>query len=149
MLKEAEDVLAVLRAVHGSVDTMLADVEDADWTRRPAPGFNAIAPVVEHMALVERRFLSAVAGRPEAIDTQAPFKAEHWDVAAVKREWQAALEFSAAAVAGLREGDLDAPGLKLGIGELNRRQLLAYAIGHATHHRGQLPLLKRLLQSRT
>lgn len=145
MLKEVEDLLGVLQGMHRSIDAMVADMTDAEWLRKPAPNMNNIASIMEHIVLVERRFFSVLAGDPQNIDSQATFKAETWDVPAIRRQWAESLALAESSAAHLTAADLDAPGLKLGIGELDKRQLLAYVSGHTAHHRGQIPIVKKML----
>lgn len=145
MLKEALDAYNLLARVHQSIDNMLKDVPEQDWLRRPGTGFNTIASIVEHMALVERKFMSAVAGQVADIDSGAPFRAETWDVTKVKETWVQALAFSKNVLEDVQLQALDEPGMKVGIGELNKRQLIMHTIAHTAHHRGQLPLIKRML----
>jgi uncharacterized damage-inducible protein DinB len=145
MIPEVQDQYQLLVSVHRSVDKMVADLSDEQWLKKPAENFNNIASVVEHVVLVERKFLAALAGTSADMDVQAPFRASHWDVASIKRQWQENLQIAEETLSKLTEQDLTAPGLKLGIGELNKRQLLSYMIAHTVHHRGQIPLIKKLL----
>lgn len=145
VLKEVEDSLGLLRAIHRTIDAMVADMADEEWLQKPAPNMNNIASIMEHIILVERRLLSVLAGDPQTIDTQAPFHADHWDVPAIRRQWGESLTFAEAAVTSLTVTDLDAPGLKLGVGELDKRQLFAYVSSHTAHHRGQIPIVKKML----
>ncbi|WP_029421256.1 DinB family protein [Alicyclobacillus macrosporangiidus] len=146
MIPEVADLFSLWKLVHASVDKMIADLTDEQLTKKPE-GNNAIAAVLEHTALVERKFLSALAGQVEDIDVQAPFKASSWDAAKAKGLWNDVLSYGEQVLSGLTAEQLSQPGLKLGVGELNKRQLLAYMIGHTAHHRGQIPILKRLIQA--
>lgn len=146
MIPEVADQFSLWKLVHASVDKMIADLSDEQLTKKPE-GNNAIAAVLEHTALVERKFLSALSGQVEDIDVQAPFKASSWDAAKVKGLWNDVLSYGEQVLSGLTAEQLSQPGLKLGVGELNKRQLLAYMIGHTAHHRGQIPILKRLIEA--
>lgn len=145
MIREVADEYQILRAVHASIDKMLEGLSDEQWVTKPLPNFNAIAAVMDHVVRVEKRFMSAIAG--EEIDTKSmePFAVDHWDVSAIRDAWAASLPYAEQVLATVTESDLIKTGLKLGVGEMNRRQLLTYAIAHATHHRGQIPLLRKLL----
>jgi uncharacterized damage-inducible protein DinB len=146
VLKEVQDMLELLKSVHASVDRMVADLTPEQWVEKPHPNMNNIASILHHTALVERKFLSVIAGEPAEIDAGAPFKAETWDVDAIKREWQDVLQYAESVLSKVTEDDLNQYGMKLGMGaEVNKRQLLAYAIAHTAHHRGQIPLIKKLL----
>ncbi|SFU54187.1 DinB family protein [Alicyclobacillus macrosporangiidus] len=146
MLPEVADLLSLWKSVRASMDKMIADLTDEQLTRKPENN-NAIAAVLEHTALVERKFLSALSGQVEDIDVQAPYEASSWDAAKVKALWNDVLAYGEQVLSGLTAEQLTQPGLKLGVGELNKRQLIAYMIAHTAHHRGQIPILKRLIQA--
>jgi uncharacterized damage-inducible protein DinB len=145
MLPEVRDQLNLLQSVHASIDKMLDGLSDEQWLKKPREDFNNIASVIEHVILVERKFLAALSGESVDIDVQAPFRANEWDVQRIRSEWRDSLAKAESVLDKLTEADLAAPGLKLGIGEVNKRQLLAYTIAHTAHHRGQIPLIKKLL----
>ncbi len=145
MNHEVAEIFFVLKAVHESVDKMLEGLTDEEWLTKPADNFNNVASIIEHVTQVERRFMSALAGTAEAIDSGATFRATSWDVAKIKGEWANSLPYAKSQLEQVSAEDLEKPGLKLGVGDLNRRQLITYAIGHLTHHRGQIPLVKKLL----
>ncbi|WP_067624829.1 DinB family protein [Alicyclobacillus acidiphilus] len=145
MVKEVADLYQLLESVHTSIDKMLDGLSDEDWIKKPRPDFNNIASIIEHTALVERRFFTQLQGETPDIDAGRPFKADSWDVAKVKALWAESLDYARAALEGLTESDLDQFAAKLGVGEVNKRQLIAYAIAHTAHHRGQIPLVKKLL----
>ncbi|GMA60345.1 DinB family protein [Alicyclobacillus fastidiosus] len=145
MLKEVSDHFEVLSMIHGSIDKMLDGLTEQQWLQRPNDGFNNIASIIDHITRVEKKFFSAVAGQSLELDTQAPFKAGQWDVSAIQQEWAAILRFSRDVLEGLSQEDLDSPGLSLRVGDLNKRQLIVYAIGHTTHHRGQIPLVLKMI----
>ncbi|MCL6517348.1 DinB family protein [Alicyclobacillus sp.] len=144
MIPEVADLFSLWKMVHASVDKMIADLTDEQLTKKPE-GNNSIAAVLEHTALVERKFLSALAGEVQNIDTQAPFKASSWDVAKIKADWNDVVSYGESVLSKLTAEQLSEFGLKLGVGEVNKRQLLVYMISHTTHHRGQIPILKRLV----
>lgn len=144
MLKEVSDYFEVLSMVHSSIDKMLDGLTVEQWLQRPSDGFNNVASILDHMIRVEKKFFSAVAGQSLELDTQEPFKAGQWDVAAIQKDWAASLPLIRDALEGLSQDDLDLPGLSLRVGELNKRQLIVYAIGHTTHHRGQIPLVLKM-----
>ncbi|MDP9727114.1 DinB family protein [Alicyclobacillus tolerans] len=146
MLKEVEDQYQVLTMVHQSIDQMLEGLHQDDWQKCPKAGFNSIVSILDHVILVEKKFFSAVSGNPMDMDTQLPFKVDHWDVSAVQQAWSEILPYAQSVLEPLNASDLEKPGLNLRVGQLNRRQLITYAIGHTTHHRGQIPLLLKLLK---
>ncbi|WP_134158358.1 DinB family protein [Alicyclobacillus sacchari] len=145
MIQEVADLYQLFVSVHATVDKMLEGLSDDDWVKKPQPNFNNIASIVEHVALVERRFFAQVKGELSQLDAGEPFRAESWDVAKIKELWVSNLEFAKSALEPLSESDLAEFGAKLGVGEVNKRQLIAYAIAHTAHHRGQIPLVKKLL----
>ncbi|MCL6637077.1 MAG: DinB family protein [Alicyclobacillus sp.] len=144
MIPEVADLVQVWKTIRGSVEQMLAELSDEQWERKPE-GNNAIAAVIEHVALVEKMFLSAIAGQPGPGDVQAPFKASSWSAAQARQQWQESLAFGERVLANVQPEQLSEFALKLRFGELNKRQALAYMIAHTDHHRGQIPLLKRML----
>ncbi|GLV13172.1 hypothetical protein Heshes_08560 [Alicyclobacillus hesperidum] len=145
MIQEVADLYQLLVSVHTSVDKMLEGLSDDDWLKKPQQNLNNIASIVEHTALVERRFFAQVKGQVPELDAGAPFRADSWDVPKIKALWADNLEFAKHALEALSEADLAQFGAKLGIGEVNKRQLIAYAVAHTAHHRGQIPLVKKLL----
>ncbi|EJY54486.1 DinB family protein [Alicyclobacillus hesperidum URH17-3-68] len=145
MIQEVADLYQLLANVHASVDKMLEGLSDDDWVKKPQQNLNNIASIVEHTALVERRFFAQVKGEVPELDAGAPFRAESWDVPKIKALWADNLEFAKHALEALSEADLAQFGAKLGIGEVNKRQLIAYTVAHTAHHRGQIPLVKKLL----
>lgn len=147
MLKEVSDQLQMLKYVHQGIDKMLEGLTEEELLRSPGEGFNPIASIIDHVAKVERKFLAAVAGEQLDIDTGAPFKASTWDVTAIKRDFQEVLAFSESVLAEVTESQLNEVGLTVGGGEVDKRQLITFAIFHAAHHRGQIPLLKKWIQS--
>jgi uncharacterized damage-inducible protein DinB len=147
IIPEVRDQFDLLNKVHHTMDKMLEDLSPSEWTTKPQDNMNSIAAVIEHVVLVERKFLSVLAGSPEAIDTQAPFKANQWDVAAIREAWRNSLPAAERVLAAVKEEDLSSEGLTLGIGPVNKRQLIAYMIAHTAHHRGQIPILKKLLRT--
>ncbi len=145
MIKEVQDQFELLKAIHATVDKSLEGLSDEDWVRKPGEGFNTIASIIEHTMLVEQKFLTVVAGHPAEIDSQATFTAASWDVAKIKDKWSKILDDAKIVLEQINEATLDEPGMKAGIGDLNKRQVLSYLLVHTAHHRGQIPLLKRLL----
>lgn len=145
MLKEVSDQFEVLSLVHSSIDNMIGDLSDEQWVLQPRDNLNNIASIVHHIILVEKKFMSAISGAPLDIDTGAPFKDPHLDVAAIRKAWANSLSQSRAVLDGLSDADLDKPGLSLRIGDLNKRQLITYTVGHTTHHRGQVPLILKMI----
>ncbi|MCL6452619.1 MAG: DinB family protein [Alicyclobacillus sp.] len=145
MLPELEDEYKLLERIHDSIDKMLEGLTDEQLLRKPLPNFNNIASVLDHTARVERRFFSAVAGDPVDTKSQEPFQVDEWDLGAIRAAWADALAYARQVLEGVEEGELEQPGLKLGIGDLNKRQLVTYAIAHTAHHRGQIPLIRKLL----
>lgn len=145
MEKEVADLYDLLGTIHASVDKMVEDLTDDQWLKKPLPNFNHVAAVIDHVTRVERKFFSVLAGESLDIDTAAPFKAESWDLNSIRQEWAASLEHAAKALERVSQEELEQPGLRLRVGELNKRQLIAYAVAHTSHHRGQIPLIKKLL----
>ena len=147
MIAEVRDTYAILESVHRSIDKMLEGLTDEQLVEKPFENMNNIASILEHTLLVERRFLSALLGDSQTIDSQKPFQATAWDVASIKKQWEDVLPYAKEVFAKLRESDMEQPGLKLGVGELNKRQLMLYTVAHTTHHRGQIPIVKKFLKN--
>ncbi len=145
MIKEVSDQLDLLQAIHASIDKSLEGLSDEDWVRKPGESFNSIASIINHAMLAEQRFLSVVVGHPADIDTQEPFHTQSFDVVKTKDKWAKLVGDARVVLESVNEVTLTEPGLKLGVGDLNKRQLLSYMLAHTAHHRGQIPLLKRLL----
>ncbi|MDI9259455.1 DinB family protein [Alicyclobacillus sendaiensis] len=145
MLKEMQDLHDLYLKVHATIHQMVDDLTDEQWVKKPADHFNNIASILEHTLLVERRFFAQLKGETPDIDARAPFLATSWDVAKIKSMWAENERLARDAFAHLTAQQLDEPGAKLGVGEVNKRQLAAYAIAHTAHHRGQIPLVKKLL----
>lgn len=145
MLTEVKDHFEVLTKAHQSIDKMLENLTAEQWSARPQGTFNSIASVVDHVCRVEHKFMSAVSGQSIDIDTQLPFKEATWDVASIQSTWANMLPEWEGVLEQVTADDLERDGLKLGIGTLNRRQLIVYGMGHTLHHRGQIPLLLKLL----
>ena len=146
MVKEVSDQFALLKMIHSTMDKMMEDLSDEDWMRKSGDEFNSVAAVVDHVLLVEDKFLSALSGVVNNIGTQTPFQSGPASLEDIRSRWAASLPAAEAVLSGLSEADLDSPGLKLGVGELNKRQLLSYMIAHTAHHRGQIPIIKKLNQ---
>ncbi|MCF8566130.1 DinB family protein [Alicyclobacillus tolerans] len=145
MIQESADQFALLTAIHASIDKMVEGLSDEQWLKKPGDGYNNVASILDHVCRVEQKFFAALAGENVDIDTQAPFKAASWDLAAIRTAWQDSLSRAQSALAGLTEASMGEPGMKLGIGDLNKRQLISYAIAHTAHHRGQIPIVKKLI----
>lgn len=147
MIAEARDAYAILESVHRSIDKMLEGVTDQQLLEKPFENMNNIASILEHTTLVEQRFLSSLAGDVQTIDSQKPFQASSWDVTSIKQQWEDVLRYAKDVFEKLKQDDMEQPGLKLGVGELNKRQLMVYTIAHTTHHRGQIPIVKKFLKN--
>ncbi len=147
MIAEARDAYVVLESVHRSIDKMLEGLTDQQLLEKPFENMNNIASIVEHTTLVEKRFLSSLTGVVQTIDSQKPFQASLWDVTAIRQQWEDVLKYAKEVFEKLEQTDMEQPGLKLGIGELNKRQLMVYTIAHTTHHRGQIPIVKKFLKN--
>lgn len=147
MITEVRDAYVVLESVHRSIDKMLEGLTDQQLLEKPFENMNNIASIVEHTTLVEKRFLSSLAGDVQTIDSQKPFQTSTWDVSAIKQQWEDVLRYAKEVFEKLEQSDMEQPGLKLGIGELNKRQLMLYTIAHTTHHRGQIPIVKKFLKN--
>lgn len=148
MIQEVQDLYGLLEAVHASVDRMLDGLTPEQWLQKPRPDSNNIASVIDHVVRVERKFLSAVAGKVEPIDAGEPFRVQEWDLDAIRGAWAGSLSYARQALADVREESLSADDeLELGVGKLNKRQLISYAIAHTSHHRGQIPLIKKWLDT--
>lgn len=145
MLKEVSDHFEVLTLVHSSIDKMVEGLSQEQWLYRPNGTFNNIASIIDHISRVEKKFMSAISGQPLDIDTQLPFKDMHWDVSMTQQAWADMLPYCRSVLESLTEFGLEEPGLSLRVGDLNRRQLIVYTIGHTTHHRGQIPLILKLM----
>lgn len=147
MTKDVQDMLQLLTAVHETIDTLVEDLSDAEWLAKPRPDFNNVASVLEHVTMVEHRFLTVLNGQAPEAATRNPFQADTWDVAAIRKAFAGTLDYAHEVLSHLDATTLDQHALKLGIGDVDRRQLLAYTIAHTTHHRGQLPLIKKLIRT--
>ncbi|MDQ0188525.1 DinB family protein [Alicyclobacillus cycloheptanicus] len=145
MIKELSDQFDVLTMVHRSIDQMVDGLTDDQWLFRPNDKWNNIAAVIDHVTRVEKRFFAAIGGKTLDIDAGQPFKENQWNVQQIKEAWKNTLDEHKAILETVKESDLDQPGLTLRVGALNRRQLLTYAISHTTHHRGQIPLILKLM----
>jgi len=146
MLKEVADLYQLLEVTHLSVERLLEDVTDEEFGKSPQ-GMNSLASIIDHCTLVERKFMQVVSGESSNLDTQAPFKAPSRDAATVRQDFADVLMYSKDVLSKLKDSSvLDTFGLKLGGNEIDKRQLIVYAITHNTHHRGQIPLVKRLLR---
>ncbi|KPV42738.1 DinB family protein [Alicyclobacillus ferrooxydans] len=146
MVKEVADQLALLTMIHATIDKMVEGLSDEEWTKKSGEGYNSVAAVIDHVLLVEEKFLSVYTGTISDVNTQTPFQSAPADLADIRSRWEASLGKAESTLSGLTESDLDAPAIKLGVGELNKRQLLAYMIAHTAHHRGQIPIIKKLNQ---
>ncbi|PWI57897.1 DinB family protein [Sulfoacidibacillus thermotolerans] len=144
MDKEMSDLLVLYKAVHASVDQMVEGLSEQEWLQKPLPNMNNVASIIEHITLVEQRFLGFLTGKPENIDTGAPFKTDSWNVEKIKMGYSAVAQQVERALNSLTSEELDQHAAKLGIGDVNKRQLVAYLIAHTTHHRGQIPIVKKL-----
>ncbi|MCY0889198.1 MAG: DinB family protein [Alicyclobacillaceae bacterium] len=147
MVREVQDIFELLTAVHRTMDGMVEDLTDEQWMKKPLPNFNNIVSVFDHVNRVEARFLSILSGAPEAIDTQLPFHTDTWDLKEVRDGWSHALMNAEQVFSSLNVVQLEEEAVTLGIGKLNKRQLLSYMVAHTAHHRGQIPLIKKLLLS--
>ncbi|WP_206918093.1 DinB family protein [Alicyclobacillus suci] len=147
MIQEVRDLYELLRAVHGSIDKMVENLTDEQWLKKPLPNFNNIASIVDHITRVEQKFFSAIAGETAEINTSEPFQVDNWHLDAIREQWVESLSYAERVLESVKEDDLSKPGLKVGMGDLNRRQLIINTIAHTAHHRGQIPLIKKLLVS--
>ncbi|WP_076344095.1 DinB family protein [Alicyclobacillus vulcanalis] len=145
MVKEMSDLYDLYVKVHKTLHQMVDGLSDEQWLKKPADNFNNIASIVEHTLLVERRFFAQLKGESVDIDARAPFVATSWDVDKIKSMWAENEQLAKDAFESLSPEELEEPGAKLGVGEVNKRQLAAYAIAHTAHHRGQIPLVKKML----
>jgi uncharacterized damage-inducible protein DinB len=101
--------------------------------------------VIDHVTRVEKKLIAAVGGKTLDIDARRPFKENLWDVKKIKEAWSDSSAESKSVLDTVSESALDLPGLTLGGGSLNRRQLLTFTIFHITHHRGQIPLILKMM----
>ncbi len=145
MIKEVTDQLEVLTMVHRSVDKMLEGLTNEQWLFRQNDKWNNIAAVIDHVTRVEKKLIAAVGGKTLDIDAWQPFKENFWDVKKIKEAWSSSSAESKSVLDTLSESALDLPGLTLGGGALNRRQLLTFTISHTTHHRGQISLILKMM----
>ncbi len=144
MNEELSDMLSLYQAMHSSVDQMIEPLSDQEWLSKPFPTMNNVAAIVEHITLVERKFLGVLGGQPDQVDAGAPFKATSWDVSAIKENYAKVATRAEEIMIKLSPEELDQHAAKLGIGNLNKRQLVVYLIAHTAHHRGQIPIVKKL-----
>ncbi|MCY0876805.1 MAG: DinB family protein, partial [Firmicutes bacterium] len=87
MTSELRDLGQLWSAVHESVEKMVEDLSDAEWLRKPRADFNNVASVLEHVTMVERRFLTVLDGKTPEPSTRNPFQADHWDVVAIRKAY--------------------------------------------------------------
>lgn len=146
MLKEVADQFEILRFVHSSIESMLEGLSEEQWLTKPTDEFNNVASIVDHVARVERKFLSALTGEMEQIEAMETLKASSWDVAAIRKAFAEVIPYAESVLSKLTAEDMDAYALKLRAMELNKRQLLTFTITHSTHHRGQIPLVLKLIK---
>lgn len=147
MIQEVQDIFELWTAVHRTMDGMVENLTDEQWMKKPLENFNNVVSVFDHVNRVEAKFLSILAGAPEAIDTQLPFHTDTWDLTEVRETWSHALIRAEEVLSSLTVTQLEEEAVTLGIGKLNKRQLLSYMVAHTAHHRGQIPLIKKLLLS--
>lgn len=146
VLKEVADLYQLLEVTHQSIVRLLEDVTDVEFGQK-THGMNSLASIIDHCTLVERKFMQVVSGETSNLDTQAPFQLPSREAMEVREDFNAVLDYSKSVLDSISDAQtLDAFGLKLGVGDVDKRQLIAYAIAHTTHHRGQIPLIKRLLR---
>lgn len=146
MIKEIEDYYGVLQYVHKSIDDMLHDLTADEWvyTREK---FNNIASIVDHITAVETGFMKVLAGNPIEKMPVESFKNSEWDIHDIKTNWSEALLFSKEVLTGLTKENLEEL-VDLGLGmDMSKRQLIIFTISHLTHHRGQIPLIKKVISN--
>jgi uncharacterized damage-inducible protein DinB len=146
VVSEVHDQFEVLQTVHKGLSAMIAGLSKEKLVEKPAEHFNNIASLLEHILLTEKRFLAGISEGDTDIDIMAPFNASEWNVEQILFDWQASLKTAEEVLSKLTVEDLSTPGLKLRSGDvINKRQVVTYMVLHAAHHRGQIPLIKKLL----
>lgn len=147
MQQELSDMYQLVEATHTTFDSLVEDLSAEEWVTKPRPDFNCVAAVLHHVDIVEKRFLSILDGQTPESSSYDPFTAESWDTEKIRQSFHANLQYAEQVLTRLDPATLTQQAAELRIGKLNRRQLLAYLIAHTTHHRGQIPLIKKLLRN--
>ena len=144
MIQEIDDYYGVLQYVHKSIDDMLHDLTADQWVDTRGE-FNNIASIVDHITAVETGFMKILAGESIEKMPAESFKKSEWNILHLKTNWNEALLFSKEVLAGLTEKNLEEI-VDLGLGmDMSKRQLIIFTISHLTHHRGQIPLIKKMI----
>jgi uncharacterized damage-inducible protein DinB len=115
---------------------------------RPTPEIRSFAEQVLHVAAANYSFAAAVSGRPNPYDPQTgedPEKREDLkkDKAALREFVLGSYDFVTDAILPLDERELAKP-VKFFRSEMPRSLLLAKALEHYAHHRGQTTIYLRL-----
>jgi uncharacterized damage-inducible protein DinB len=145
MIKEVSDYYGVLKYVHQSIDQQLKNLSTEDWLKKEE-GFNNIASIIDHITAVENGFMKVLSGNEMDKFPAESFKKESSDIENIKKEWSKALSFSEEVLNSINENQLDETvDLRLGM-DINKRQLIILTISHLTHHRGQIPLVLKVIK---
>ncbi|AQQ55539.1 DinB family protein [Planococcus lenghuensis] len=146
MIKEIADYYGVLQYVHKSIDSMLNDLTAVQWVDTRGE-FNNIASIVDHITAVETGFMKILAGESIEKMPAESFRNSEWNIQHLKTNWNEALLFSKEVLTGLTKENLEEK-VDLGLGmDMSKRQLIIFTISHLTHHRGQIPLIKKVLSN--
>ncbi len=142
MSKIASDLIAAFRANHKTVKDLVADMEDSQWVKKPGSNINNIASIIEHVALVEQKVIAVIAGDKIDVNPGAPFAQTSWNVHKIKMQLDEVLDYAVTTLGSLTDGSLtEVPSG----GKRTRLELAVNVIAHTAHHRGQIPIIKKLI----
>lgn len=146
MIREVEAQFQLYQNVHKSIDGLIQGLTEEDLAKKPGDGYNNIISLIAHLTLTEKRFLAGLSGGDPNIDIMSPFHVSEWDVPQILRDWQQVAQETEHVLTALTERDMDETGITMRSGDvLTKRQVITYIMIHSAHHRGQIPLIKRML----
>jgi uncharacterized damage-inducible protein DinB len=146
MLKEVSDYFDLLEYVHNSINKMIEGLSDKQWLEVDRHNnINNIASIIEHITVVEEKFMQLINGDQINELPNQSFKKKEWNIEEIKLNWNKVLYKSKNVLENVSEEQLEEE-IDLGIGTvLNKRQIIIMTISHLTHHRGQIPLVKKII----
>lgn len=145
MNRELAEMLDLLDGVRTLLIRDTQDLTDHALHARIRADANTIGMLVLHVADMERFMIGQmVGGLPLGIDRRTAFQAERLTRSELLELLTDAAAMSRQTLKGLNPSDLDQFGMQLLSGlRLSKRQTIMYAIAHASHHRGQILLLRK------
>jgi uncharacterized damage-inducible protein DinB len=146
MLKEVSDYFDLLEYVHNSINKMIEGLSDKQWLEVDRHNnINNIASIIEHITVVEEKFMQLINGdQIDELPNQS-FKKKEWNIEEIKLNWNKVLYKSKKVLENVSKEQLEEE-IDLGIGTVfNKRQIIIMTISHLTHHRGQIPLVKKII----